>query len=113
MAAAVISSAPAEVATSEIKRLRTHRETDDRACAHSTTCSPALSASAPTDLPDMRAIVGFAAETGDQNGDGSSRPAKLAARRVMLVVNAVGDGPPRSVDNNDGRLLEQTVPRLR
>jgi phosphopantothenoylcysteine decarboxylase/phosphopantothenate--cysteine ligase len=58
-------------------------------------------------LPNMRAIVGFAAETGDENGDVLFHArAKLQRKGCdLLVVNAVGDGRAFEVDHNDGWLL--------
>ena len=58
-------------------------------------------------LPNMRAIVGFAAETGDANGDVLFHArAKLQRKGCdLLVVNAVGEGRAFEVDNNDGWLL--------
>ena len=55
----------------------------------------------------MRAIVGFAAETGDANGDVLFHArAKLRRKGCdLLVVNAVGEGRAFEVDNNDGWLL--------
>ncbi|MBD0322202.1 MAG: phosphopantothenoylcysteine decarboxylase, partial [Aldersonia sp.] len=53
------------------------------------------------------AIVGFAAETGDAQGDVLHHArAKLARKRCdLLVVNAVGEGRAFEVDSNDGWLL--------
>ena len=58
-------------------------------------------------LPDMKAIVGFAAETGDANGDVLFYArAKLKRKGCdLLVVNAVGDNRAFEVDHNDGWLL--------
>jgi len=58
-------------------------------------------------LPNMRAIVGFAAETGDANGDVLFHArAKLKRKGCdLLVVNAVGEGRAFEVDSNDGWLL--------
>ena len=58
-------------------------------------------------LPNMRAIVGFAAETGDANGDVLFHArAKLQRKGCdLLVVNAVGENRAFVVDNNDGWLL--------
>jgi phosphopantothenoylcysteine decarboxylase/phosphopantothenate--cysteine ligase len=55
----------------------------------------------------MNAIVGFAAETGDANGDVLFYArAKLKRKGCdLLVVNAVGDNRAFEVDNNDGWLL--------
>ncbi|GAB4585301.1 bifunctional phosphopantothenoylcysteine decarboxylase/phosphopantothenate--cysteine ligase CoaBC [Nocardia sp. IFM 10818] len=53
------------------------------------------------------AIVGFAAETGDEHGDVLTHArAKLARKGCdLLVVNAVGEGKAFEVDHNDGWLL--------
>jgi phosphopantothenoylcysteine decarboxylase / phosphopantothenate---cysteine ligase len=58
-------------------------------------------------LPNMRAIVGFAAETGDATGDVLHHArAKLQRKGCdLLVVNAVGENRAFEVDNNDGWLL--------
>jgi len=58
-------------------------------------------------LSKSTAIVGFAAETGDENGDVLTHArAKLARKGCdLLVVNPVGDGKAFEVDNNDGWLL--------
>ncbi len=58
-------------------------------------------------LPNMKAIVGFAAETGDANGDVLFHArAKLKRKGCdLLVVNAVGDNRAFEVDHNDGWLL--------
>ena len=55
----------------------------------------------------MRAIVGFAAETGDAKGDVLFHArAKLKRKGCdLLVVNAVGEGRAFEVDSNDGWLL--------
>jgi phosphopantothenoylcysteine decarboxylase/phosphopantothenate--cysteine ligase len=58
-------------------------------------------------LPNMRAIVGFAAETGDANGDVLFHArAKLHRKGCdLIVVNAVGDNRAFEMDSNDGWLL--------
>ena len=58
-------------------------------------------------LPPTTAIVGFAAETGDANGDVLTHArAKLVRKGCdLLVVNPVGEGKAFEVDNNDGWLL--------
>lgn len=58
-------------------------------------------------LPGMRAIVGFAAETGDSEGDVLFHARAKLRRKAcdLLVVNAVGDGRAFEVDSNDGWLL--------
>ena len=67
----------------------------------------AVRARADGQLPNMRAIVGFAAETGDANGDVLFHArAKLPRKGCdLLVVNAVGENRAFEVDNNDGWLL--------
>ncbi|MGW0176030.1 bifunctional phosphopantothenoylcysteine decarboxylase/phosphopantothenate--cysteine ligase CoaBC [Rhodococcus sp. NPDC003322] len=59
------------------------------------------------DLPAGIRIVGFAAETGDAQGDVLTHARAKFARKGcdLLVVNAVGDGKAFEVDSNDGWLL--------
>ena len=110
MAAAVADFRPTHVATSKIKKSarpeRRHApvieltRTDD-------VLAGAVRARADGQLPNMRAIVGFAAETGDANGDVLFHArAKLQRKGCdLLVVNAVGENRAFEVDNNDGWLL--------
>ena len=58
-------------------------------------------------MPKLSVIVGFAAETGDENGDVLFHArAKLARKGCdVLVVNAVGDGKAFEMDHNAGWLL--------
>lgn len=58
-------------------------------------------------LPNMRAIVGFAAETGDATGDVLFHArAKLKRKECdLLVVNAVGENRAFEVEDNAGWLL--------
>lgn len=58
-------------------------------------------------LPNMRAIVGFAAETGDASGDVLHHAwAKLKRKGCdLLVVNAVGENRAFEVEDNAGWLL--------
>ena len=67
----------------------------------------AVRARADGQLPNMRAIVGFAAETGDAQGDVLFHARAKLQRKAcdLLVVNAVGDGRAFEVDSNDGWLL--------
>src|SRR5690606_39998071 len=53
------------------------------------------------------AIVGFAAETGDEHGDVLTYAREKLARKGcdLLVVNAVGEGKAFEVDDNNGWLL--------
>ncbi|BBZ07491.1 phosphopantothenate synthase [Mycolicibacterium doricum] len=109
MAAAVADFRPAHAATSKIKKSSDPNEdaptidltrTDD-------ILAGAVRARADGQLPNMRAIVGFAAETGDANGDVLFHArAKLRHKGSdLLVVNAVGENRAFEVDNNDGWLL--------
>lgn len=58
-------------------------------------------------LAASTAIVGFAAETGDADGDVLTHARQKLARKGcdLLVVNAVGEGRAFEVDHNDGWLL--------
>ncbi|HTY28681.1 MAG TPA: bifunctional phosphopantothenoylcysteine decarboxylase/phosphopantothenate--cysteine ligase CoaBC, partial [Mycobacterium sp.] len=108
MAAAVADFRPAAVAASKIKKQPGVQEgpaielvrTDD-------VLAGAVHQRADGQLPNMRAIVGFAAETGDTEGDVLFHArAKLQRKGCdLLVVNAVGEGRAFEVDSNDGWLL--------
>jgi phosphopantothenoylcysteine decarboxylase / phosphopantothenate---cysteine ligase len=108
MAAAVADFRPTQVATTKIKKSADDTDapvielqrTDD-------VLASAVTARADGQLPNMRAIVGFAAETGDANGDVLFHArAKLKRKGCdLLVVNAVGEGRAFEVDSNDGWLL--------
>ena len=109
MAAAVADFRPAQVATAKIKK----GATEDTApptielVHNDDVLAEAVQARAAGQLPNMRAIVGFAAETGDANGDVLFHArAKLRRKGCdLLVVNAVGEGKAFEVDHNDGWLL--------
>jgi phosphopantothenoylcysteine decarboxylase/phosphopantothenate--cysteine ligase len=109
MAAAVADFRPTQVQTSKIKKSGDPNaaapvveltRTDD-------VLAGAVRARTDGQLPNMRAIVGFAAETGDANGDVLFHArAKLQRKGCdLLVVNAVGENRAFEVDNNDGWLL--------
>ncbi len=109
MAAAVADFRPTQVQTSKIKKSNDPSaaapvieltRTDD-------VLAGAVRARTDGQLPNMRAIVGFAAETGDANGDVLFHArAKLQRKGCdLLVVNAVGENRAFEVDNNDGWLL--------
>ena len=112
MAAAVADFRPAQAATSKIKKTA---ETGDSTAAGPTVdlvrtediLAAAVHQRAEGGLPQMRAIVGFAAETGDVNGDVLFHARAKLSRKAcdLLVVNAVGDGRAFEVDSNDGWLL--------
>jgi phosphopantothenoylcysteine decarboxylase/phosphopantothenate--cysteine ligase len=109
MAAAVADFRPTNVQTSKIKK-----SADPNAAAPvieltrtDDVLAGAVRARADGQLPNMQAIVGFAAETGDANGDVLFHArAKLQRKGCdLLVVNAVGENRAFEVDNNDGWLL--------
>ncbi|MGV0645221.1 bifunctional phosphopantothenoylcysteine decarboxylase/phosphopantothenate--cysteine ligase CoaBC [Mycolicibacterium sp. XJ2546] len=108
MAAAVADFRPVSQATNKIKKgpesegepVIELTRTDD-------VLAGAVRARADGQLPNMRAIVGFAAETGDANGDVLFHArAKLARKGCdLLVVNAVGENRAFEVEDNAGWLL--------
>lgn len=109
MAAAVADFRPARMAQSKIKK---GPGEDDRPptidlVRNDDVLAGAVRARDDGQLPNLAAIVGFAAETGDENGDVLFHArAKLQRKGCdLLVVNAVGDGRAFEVDHNDGWLL--------
>jgi phosphopantothenoylcysteine decarboxylase/phosphopantothenate--cysteine ligase len=109
MAAAVADFRPSHVATSKIKK-SVDASADAPTIALTRTddiLAGTVRARADGQLPNMRAIVGFAAETGDANGDVLFHARGKLQRKGcdLLVVNAVGEGRAFEVDNNDGWLL--------
>ncbi|MEV3904321.1 MULTISPECIES: bifunctional phosphopantothenoylcysteine decarboxylase/phosphopantothenate--cysteine ligase CoaBC [unclassified Mycobacterium] len=109
MAAAVADFRPTQVQTSKIKK---SGDPDAAAPGIELTrtddvLAGAVRGRADGQLPNMRAIVGFAAETGDANGDVLFHArAKLARKGCdLLVVNAVGDNRAFEVEDNAGWLL--------
>jgi phosphopantothenoylcysteine decarboxylase / phosphopantothenate---cysteine ligase len=106
MAAAVADFRPAQVATAKIKK-GSEAPPSIELVRNEDVLTAAVRARADGQLPNMRAIVGFAAETGDANGDVLFHArAKLRRKGCdLLVVNAVGEGKAFEVDNNDGWLL--------
>lgn len=111
MAAAVADFRPTHVATSKIKKSHAPGAEDSAPVIELTRTDDVLAGAVRSrldgQLPNMRAIVGFAAETGDANGDVLFHArAKLQRKGCdLLVVNAVGEGRAFEVDNNDGWLL--------
>lgn len=106
MAAAVADFRPAHVATSKIKKGASEPSSIDLV-RNDDVLAGAVRARTDGQLPNMRAIVGFAAETGDANGDVLFHArAKLQRKGCdLLVVNAVGENRAFEVDHNDGWLL--------
>ena len=108
MAAAVADFRPAHPVTSKIKKTadEAERPTVELVRTEDILAS-AVRQRADGQLPNMRAIVGFAAETGDAQGDVLFHARAKLRRKAcdLLVVNAVGDGRAFEVDSNDGWLL--------
>lgn len=106
MAAAVADFRPTQVASAKIKKSEQGPPTIELV-RNDDVLADAVQARAHGQLPNMQAIVGFAAETGDANGDVLFHArAKLQRKGCdLLVVNAVGDGRAFEVDSNDGWLL--------
>lgn len=106
MAAAVADFRPAHVAAAKIKKGASEPSSIDLV-RNDDVLAGAVRARADGQLPNMRAIVGFAAETGDANGDVLFHArAKLERKGCdLLVVNAVGENRAFEVDHNDGWLL--------
>jgi len=106
MAAAVADFRPTQVAAAKIKKSDQGPPTIELV-RNDDVLAGAVQARSHGQLPNMRAIVGFAAETGDANGDVLFHArAKLRRKGCdLLVVNAVGDGRAFEVDSNDGWLL--------
>ena len=107
MAAAVADFRPAHVATTKMKKGADSEPSTIDLIRNDDVLAAAVRSRTDGQLPNMRAIVGFAAETGDANGDVLFHArAKLQRKGCdLLVVNAVGDGRAFEVDNNDGWLL--------
>jgi phosphopantothenoylcysteine decarboxylase/phosphopantothenate--cysteine ligase len=109
MAAAVADFRPTHVSTAKIKKGAKEDSVPPaiELARNDDVLAAAVQARTAGQLPDMRAIVGFAAETGDANGDVLFHArAKLRRKGCdLLVVNAVGEGKAFEVDNNDGWLL--------
>jgi len=106
MAAAVADYRPAHVATSKMKKTADAAPTVELVRTEDVLAG-AVRQRADGQLPKMRAIVGFAAETGDAQGDVLFHARAKLSRKAcdLLVVNAVGDGRAFEVDSNDGWLL--------
>jgi len=109
MAAAVADFRPAQVAAAKIKKGPNEQDEAPtiQLVRNDDVLAGAVRARAHGELPNMRAIVGFAAETGDANGDVLFHARTKLQRKGcdLLVVNAVGDNRAFEVDSNDGWLL--------
>jgi phosphopantothenoylcysteine decarboxylase/phosphopantothenate--cysteine ligase len=113
MAAAVADFRPAQASSSKIKKDPDGSPDSEGAAPtlklvrNDDVLAGAVRARADGQLPNMRAIVGFAAETGDANGDVLFHAREKLRRKGcdLLIVNAVGDNRAFEVDSNDGWLL--------
>ncbi|HET7072636.1 MAG TPA: bifunctional phosphopantothenoylcysteine decarboxylase/phosphopantothenate--cysteine ligase CoaBC [Mycobacterium sp.] len=109
MAAAVADFRPARVATAKIKKGPDGQDGPPpiELVRNDDVLAGTVRGRAHGQLPNMRAIVGFAAETGDTNGDVLFHAREKLRRKGcdLLVVNAVGDNKAFEVDSNDGWLL--------
>ncbi|MFJ4655523.1 bifunctional phosphopantothenoylcysteine decarboxylase/phosphopantothenate--cysteine ligase CoaBC [Nocardia sp. NPDC088792] len=105
MAAAVADFRPVNVAAAKIKKGADEPNSIDLAKTPDILAG-LVQARRDGQLPGT-AIVGFAAETGDEHADVLTHArAKLARKGCdLLVVNAVGEGKAFEVDHNDGWLL--------
>lgn len=106
MAAAVADFRPARVSAVKIKK-GIAESPNIELLRNDDVLAGVVRARAHGQLPNVRAIVGFAAETGDANGDVLFHArAKLQSKGCdLLVVNAVGEGKAFEVNSNDGWLL--------
>ena len=107
MAAAVTDFRPAQASTSKIKKGPDSDVPTIELVRNDDVLAGAVRARAEGQLPNMRAIVGFAAETGDANGSVLDHARSKLRRKGcdLLVVNAVGENRAFEVDSNDGWLL--------
>jgi phosphopantothenoylcysteine decarboxylase/phosphopantothenate--cysteine ligase len=106
MAAAVADFRPAQVAAAKIKK-GTDEPPTIELVRNDDVLATAVRARADGQLPNMRAIVGFAAETGDDRMDYLAHGrAKLARKGCdLLVVNAVGGGRAFGTPDNAAVIL--------
>jgi phosphopantothenoylcysteine decarboxylase/phosphopantothenate--cysteine ligase len=106
MAAAVADFRPESIASSKIKK-GSNEPSSIPLVRNDDILAGLVSARHSGDVRSSTVIVGFAAETGDADGDVLTYArAKLERKGCdLLVVNAVGDGKAFEVDHNDGWLL--------
>jgi phosphopantothenoylcysteine decarboxylase/phosphopantothenate--cysteine ligase len=101
MAAAVADFSPAKPSPDKIKK------TESDPDPVSLVCNADILLELVRSRPQRQVVVGFAAETGDSQGDVLAHGrAKLTRKGCdLLVVNAVGRGGAFEVDHNSGWLL--------
>ncbi|OZC43957.1 bifunctional phosphopantothenoylcysteine decarboxylase/phosphopantothenate--cysteine ligase CoaBC [Rhodococcoides fascians A21d2] len=106
MAAAVADFRPESIAGSKIKK-GANEPSSIPLIRNDDILAGLVAARRDGDIESSTVIVGFAAETGDADGDVLTYArAKLERKGCdLLVVNAVGDGKAFEVDHNDGWLL--------
>ena len=106
MAAAVADFRPTDVRDAKIKK-GGDEPTSVPLTRNADVLAEVVAARAAGQLPGGLAVVGFAAETGDESGDVLHHArAKLARKGCdLLVVNAVGEGGAFESDENTGWLL--------
>ncbi|WP_206488495.1 bifunctional phosphopantothenoylcysteine decarboxylase/phosphopantothenate--cysteine ligase CoaBC [Rhodococcus sp. KRD162] len=106
MAAAVADFRPESIAVNKIKK-GSNEPSSIPLTRNDDILAGLVSARHDGELSPSTVIVGFAAETGDADGDVLTYArAKLERKGCdLLVVNAVGDGRAFEVDHNDGWLL--------
>ncbi|OZE74415.1 bifunctional phosphopantothenoylcysteine decarboxylase/phosphopantothenate--cysteine ligase CoaBC [Rhodococcus sp. 15-649-2-2] len=106
MAAAVADFRPESIAGSKIKK-GANEPSSIPLIRNDDILAGLVAARRDGDIETSTVIVGFAAETGDADGDVLTYArAKLERKGCdLLVVNAVGDGKAFEVDHNDGWLL--------
>ena len=107
MAAAVADFRPAHVATTKMKKGAASEPSTIDLVRNDDVLAGTVRSRTDGQLPNMRAIVGFAAETGDANGDVLFHArAKLAAQGLRPSGGQRRRGGRGfEVDNNDGWLL--------
>ncbi|WP_032377809.1 bifunctional phosphopantothenoylcysteine decarboxylase/phosphopantothenate--cysteine ligase CoaBC [Rhodococcoides fascians] len=106
MAAAVADFRPESIAGSKIKK-GANEPSSIPLIRNDDILAGLVAARRDGNIESSTVIVGFAAETGDADGDVLTYArAKLERKGCdLLVVNAVGDGKAFEVDHNDGWLL--------
>lgn len=108
MAAAVADFRPASVAESKIKKGAGEPDTIPLV-RNADILVETVERRDSGELPVTRVIVGFAAETGDEQGDVLTHARVKLERKGcdLLVVNAVGEGKAFEVDSNMGWILSR------
>ncbi len=117
--AVVMAAAPADFRPSEFTDAKIKKSEDGSAPAIALTQNPDILAGLAADRPNPGiVVVGFAAETGDENGSVMEHARTKLARKGcdLLVVNDVGGGKVFGAEDNEAVVLgadgsSTTVPR--